>query len=141
MRRITVDEGAELDRLAILSGEASNDKSYFVWRDSRTGRVAAPHKAGLPGTVRAEMREKQVCMYLGGAGVRRPPVFAFLFFYHCFFFTFSFYFFYFCVTLIFALLLLLFCCAVLCFALLCFAWLWPAFFCSCVCSASLYLRS
>lgn len=60
MRRIKFEDAAELDRLAVVSGENAQNKNLFVYRDSRTGRVAPPHKAGSPGTVRAEMREKQV---------------------------------------------------------------------------------
>ncbi|CBN79703.1 expressed unknown protein [Ectocarpus siliculosus] len=72
MRRIKFEDAAELDRLAVVSGENSQDKNLFVYRDSRTGRVAPPHKAGSPGTVRAEMREKQlpVCGSCEGTGLQ-----------------------------------------------------------------------
>ncbi|CAN0014905.1 unnamed protein product [Scytosiphon promiscuus] len=72
MRRIKFEDAAELDRLAVMSGETSNDKNYFVYRDSRTGRVVPPHKAGSPGTLRAEMREKQLptCGSCEGSGVQ-----------------------------------------------------------------------
>lgn len=61
MRKIDIDSAAELDRIELMNGgQKQQDMRHFVYRDSRTGRVAPPHKAGTPGTVRAEMREKQV---------------------------------------------------------------------------------
>lgn len=61
MREIDIDTAAEIDRIELMNGgQNKQDMRHFVYRDARTGRVAPAHKAGTPGTVRAEMREKQV---------------------------------------------------------------------------------
>eukprot|EP00752_Nemacystus_decipiens_P014552 g12961.t1 len=61
MRKIDIDAAAELDRIELMNGGLQQqDMRHFVYRDSRTGRITPPHKAGAPGTVRAEMREKQL---------------------------------------------------------------------------------
>eukprot|EP00903_Cladosiphon_okamuranus_P018597 g17119.t1 len=73
MRKIDIDTAAELDRVELMNGgQKKRDMRHFVYRDSRTGRVAPAHKAGSPGTVRAEMREKQLptCGSCGGSGVQ-----------------------------------------------------------------------
>lgn len=60
MKRIEFEEAAELDRLQMVTGEVAQDKNGFVFRDARTGRAVVPHKAGKPGTVRAELRDRRV---------------------------------------------------------------------------------
>lgn len=74
MTRMEFEEAAELDRLQMVTGEVAQDKNSFVFRDARTGRAVVPHKAGKPGSVRAELRDKRVRK--GGAGAGGETIFA-----------------------------------------------------------------
>eukprot|EP00904_Undaria_pinnatifida_P005999 jgi/Undpi1/2529/HiC_scaffold_13.g05908.m1 len=72
LKRIEFEEAAELDRLQMVTGEVAQDKNGFVFRDARTGRAVVPHKAGKPGTVRAELRDRRLptCVSCEGTGLQ-----------------------------------------------------------------------